>query len=117
MSEREQKITRLVARTGYDREEVTHLLDRQGFAEKEIVYASLDEDLFLEPPELRFFSAAPEEQVEEWRKAERVLNSLAGATNGEELFDSIGVHVILADGAARATEARRRWEQRARQAS
>ena len=117
MVEQESTITRLVARTGYDREEVTHLLEWQGFTEEEILLAAQNEDLWLVRPELRWVSTDPKEEVEMWHDAVGKLEDLANAAASGALFDNMGVSVCLDDATDRAREALRRAQERARGAA
>jgi hypothetical protein len=118
MTEQQKTIERLSTRTGYDVEEVEHLLTFVGYTEEDVLLQGQDRDLWIVEPNARFVSTDPEEEVAEWEDAVDKLQVLAEVScGGGTLFGyNVAVGVCLDDASARAQEALRRAKQRVRQA-
>ncbi len=69
MDEQQKTIERLAGRTGYDAEEVEHLLTSGGYTEEEMLLEGQDDDLWLIESMGRWVSTDPNEEVKEWKDA------------------------------------------------
>jgi hypothetical protein len=94
------------------RETVEYLIEKVGVSPEEAERIMADDDLFLSDPGSRC-GYEPEEAAEIWAEAQDKLLHLAEAASEGELFDNMGVSMLLDDAFLRAAVLRRRAEERA----